>query len=283
MRILVIAASGFLGERVFKELVRRGHTVSGPSLAGNTFGRFDITDRESCQMSLEGGHFDSVVNLAGSGVTAGSASEGEMRRVNYGGAIALGEAIAATKKPPWLVHASSGTEPREAHTPESAYSASKAEGTRALGALLESARIPFSVARIHNTYGPSQPSGRFVMRVIKSLLAGEEVHVKYPSRVRDFCYVEDVVCHLADMAEITYSSSSVSEIGTGKGTSLWNLVEIVRRRLGSSTNVMMTPITWASDLNEYQVGNSGDPGFLLCETSLEDGIDKVLRSLRCDG
>lgn len=279
MKILVIAASGFLGGRVFTELVSRGHAVSGTSLSGKAFARFDVTDRESCRRSLARGHFDSVVNLAGRGVTAGSASEDEMHRVNYEGATAFGEAMAESKEPPWLVHAASSTEPKDSHAPESAYSASKAAGTQALVNILDSARISFSLARIHNTYGPLQPDGRFVMGVIRNLLAHEEVHVRHPMRVRDFCYVDDVVHHLADLAETTHCSSVVSEIGTGRGTSLSDLVEIVRCRVGASVNLMVATVNRGADPTEYQVADSESPDFLRCRTSLEDGIDRTLRSL----
>lgn len=279
MKILVIAASGFLGRRVYMELVRRGHTVTGTSVTDGDFVHLDVTDRASCRRTFDSGRFDSVVNLAGKGVTAGSASRREMHRVNYEGATALAEAIADAQNPPWLVHAASSTEPKATHNPESAYSASKSAGTQAFVCILDRALIPFSLARVHNVYGPLQPDGRFVMCAIRSLIAGVEVHLRHPVRVRDFCYVDDVVQHLADLSETTHPSRFVTEIGTGKGSRLGDLVELVRSRVGASPDLVVPHFTRSVDPNEYQVADSEGPGFLRCRTSLVNGIDMTIRSL----
>lgn len=278
MRVLVIGASGFLGSHVSKVLSGRGHAVLGTSTSRADLMRLDVSDRQACTNLLHREGVDAVVNLAGAGVTAGTANEDHMRRVNVHGAQALSDAIRSVATPPWLVHVASSTEPTGGAEPESPYSRSKALGTAILEDSLTRDGVPLAVVRVHNTYGASQPEGRFLMGAMRKLHRGEPFVVRFPQRVRDFCFIDDVATHLAAVVESPQEGVSHREIGTGTGTSLWEVGEMVRRRVGAPSHLLGRDMDPRHDPAPVDVASSGAVGFLECETTLHDGLDQVARS-----
>lgn len=278
MRILVIGASGFLGSHVCEVLLLRGHAVLGTSTSRGDLVRLDVSDRQACKTLLHRERLDAVINLAGAGVTAGTASEDQMLRVNFHGAQALSHAIRSVASPPWFVHVSSSTEPKGGAEPESPYSRSKALGTAMLEDSLTRDGVPLAVVRIHNTYGASQPDGRFLMSAMRKLHRGEPFVVQFPHRIRDFCFIEDVGTHLAAVVESPQEGVSHWEIGTGTGTSLWQAGDMVRRRVGAPAHLLGRDVDPRHDPAPVDVASSGDVGFLECETTLHDGLDQVARS-----
>ncbi|MEI8080503.1 MAG: NAD(P)-dependent oxidoreductase [Actinomycetes bacterium] len=279
MKVLVVGGTGFLGRPLCEELTRRGHQLHGASEAEDSPQRLDVTDPKSCRQVLRHERYDVVVNLAGSGVTGGSSSSQTMAQINHQGAITLAEAILTVENPPWVVHAASSTEPTDARAAESEYSRTKAAGTLSLASILSRAQVPFIVARIHNTYGPSQPAGRFVTSTIHTLREGKVVQVRYRDRVRDFCHVDDVTEHLADLVERRQLARVYTEIGTGVGTTIWAAADTIRVILGAPEGSVVALDNDDPDPSHYQVADASGPGFLRCATPLELGLEDTIGRL----
>ena len=129
MRVLVVGASGFLGRHLAAELLKRGNDVVGTSFSGVQARRLDVADPRACDSVITEESPDVVVNLAGAGVTAGSAADTAMVRANRDGPVNVaGACMAAGAR---LVHVASSTEPLPGMLPESVYSQTKSEGTSA--------------------------------------------------------------------------------------------------------------------------------------------------------
>ena len=283
MRALVIGASGFLGTAVVRELTARGHDVVGSSRGRRGYLRLDVTDPIACREVLERGRFDSVVNLAAVGVTAGTSSDHEMNVVNSMGAAVFARAMSELATPPWFVHASSSTEHTGNGTAESTYSTTKAAGTTATESQLRLAGLAHSIVRIHNTYGPDQPEGRFVMAAVTKLRRREQFTLNFPARVRDFCFGDDVVRHLADLLETPHRSATFREIGSGTGMTLEDASRLISERVGAPAELVLINTTTASDPNPSQVADASSPDFLECATSFQDGIDALVSRLIARG
>jgi nucleoside-diphosphate-sugar epimerase len=277
MKVLVAGGAGYLGSAVGAVLVDRGHVVIATSRSKSGFPRLDLADRRGVQAFIEAGEFDAIVNLAATGVTPGSASAEEMTAVNVNGAINLARAASSMPRRPWYVHVASSTEPRAGETPESGYSASKAAGTQSTTEFLTAKEMAFSIATIHNAYGPTQPAGRFVADVVRRLSRGEVVRIDHPDRVRDFCFVDDVVDHLASVAEEPreLNQASSCEIGAGLGTSLRTLAELACEVLNASPRLVECSEEPGLDHHSFRVAESAAPGFLRCSTPLRDGLRQV--------
>jgi len=274
MKVLVIGASGFLGTALCDELRRRGCEVVGTARMRPDLARLDVGDPAAVTRVLESVDPDTVVNLAASGVTAANAKVVDLERTNVVGARNVAVAVSQLARSPWYIHAASSTEVH--HAPpgvasESAYSRTKRSGTAGAGSILRGAGVPHSIARIHNTYGPGQPTGRLVRDAIDTLGRYERVVLRHPDRVRDFCFVDDVVRHVADIVERKHTALSY-EIGSGAGTTIREVVAAIARAVGAPAHLVVPSGSHGDDSHGYCVADRDLPGFLLCQTSLADGL-----------
>lgn len=279
MRTLVIGASGFLGRSVTRELAVRGHDVVGTSRSGNGCVPLDVTDARACSDLLTHGRFDSVINLAASGVTSGTATDLEMRSVNSTGALVLARALAELAAPPWFLHLSSSTEPRHGGVGESPYSVSKAKGTAAAELQLRESGLAHAIVRVHNTYGPGQPPGRFVMSAVLRLRDRVPLALRHPRRIRDFCFSADVVDHLVDLLEHPEPGAVHREIGTGRGLSLEAAAGVVCACVGAPPDLVVCGSGPSRDAHAVQVADSSSAGFLACTTPFDVGVAAVVSDL----
>ena len=278
----MIGGSGFVGRELVGSLKSAGAEVVVGSSSGTNGLRADVTDYAQVKAVIEPGGFDAVVNLAGVGVTRGSASEQLMDSVNALGAANVGRAVLGCAQPPWLVHVASSVEVPESELPESRYGATKAAGTKLLAREFADAGAPFAIAVLHNTYGPGQPAGRFVCSAISSLSRGEELVIRHPHRVRDFCLVTDVGRRLAEVALEPGGKVATFEIGTGVGTTLSEAAGVVAGVVGADPGL----VVWddrrdaMEDEHAYRVADRDSPGFLRCPTGFEEGISLTVEVSR---
>ena len=265
-----------------QELLDRGHEVTGTARSGRGrpgFVALDITDSASCREVFLVEKFEAVINLAGLGVSAGSASRWAMDSVNRLGSSVLAKAALSAPSGPWFVNAASSTEVPEGVPPESEYGASKARGTNAVAAEFAENDAAYASAVIHNTYGPDQPAGRFVISIFDQLGSGQPMAIHFPQRVRDFCFVKDVAEHLATIAENPAAKPVECEIGTGVGTTLWDAAEMIRTLIGADESLLRTEEPQMEDAHRFRVADSEAAGFALCTSSLADGIEIVAEEL----
>ena len=272
---MVAGASGFLGRHVGAALERRGHQVLEVSRSGLTGTQLDVTDAARCASIIADAGPDAVINLAGAGVTAGSASDDDMARANREGPANLASAsVAAGAR---LLHVASSTEPLPGALPESVYSQTKAEGTARIGDLMRAHPGYLSVARVHNAYGVDQPAGRFIIDLIHHMRAGADFTVRFPERVRDFCPVDEVAGVLADLAEDPLANDRWFDIGTTEGVTLLQAALMVRDLFGASA----AQVHWAegSAADPAPSSVAGDAGMetLACPTTLARGLEALRR------
>ncbi len=272
---MVVGASGFLGRHVGAALERRGHQVLEASRSGLAGSQLDVTDAQRCESLIADAAPDVVINLAGAGVTAGSASDDEMARANREGPANLASAsVAAGAR---LVHVASSTEPLPCALPESVYSKTKADGTARVGDLMRAHPGHLSVARVHNAYGSDQPAGRFIIDLIHHMKAGADFIVRFPDRVRDFCSVDEVAGLLADLAEDASANDRAFDIGTAEGVTLLEAALMVRDVFGTSA----AQVQWAegSAADPAPSSVAGDAGMetLACPTTLARGLEGMKR------
>ena len=268
----MVGASGFLGRHVVPELRSRGHEVVAASRSGADGEALDVTDAAGCADVVARVHPGVVLNLAGAGVTAGSAGEDEMARVNLDGPGNVADA--AARHGARLVHVASSTEPLAGHLPESVYSRTKADGTARVARAMEDGDARICIARVHNAYGADQPRGRFVGDVIRHMAAGGEFTVRYPGRIRDFCLVDDVAARLADLASDPDAHGQF-DIGTGTGVSLLRAATMIRDGFGAPDAQLHWAEGPAADPAPSSVAGDAGLTVLTCPTTLADGLERL--------
>jgi UDP-glucose 4-epimerase len=221
LRVVVLGGTGFLGAALCQRLRAGGAEVIAVShrVSADVDPRtWDIGDRHAAPRALARLKPHVVVNLAGAGVTRGSANQSVMRAVNAEGPAYLADAVARAGSPPYLIHAASSRELAADATGRDgdSYGASKAAGTAAVLATLKNGSIEGAILRIHNAYGPGQPPDRFVAWLVRRARDGELIKLNEPYQALDFVYVDDVAEALAQAATLRPEAREILDIGTGE-------------------------------------------------------------------
>ena len=266
MNFLITGAAGFLGSSLANQLAREGHQVRGiddlstgnpQALAPDVhFTRGDVSDRPKLWTLLQ--EVDVVYHLAARvSVPESILYPRDYNNVNVGGTVALMEAMrdVGVRR---VVLASSGAvygdqadQPlKESLTPNprSPYAVSKLAAeyyVRTIGGLWG---IDTVSLRIFNAYGPGQhlPASHppVVPHYLKQALrSGTLVAHGDGSQTRDYVYVDDVVSGLVAAATAPNINGLVINIGSGKETSIKDLIKCVQDVTGSNAEVIYNPKT----------------------------------------
>ena len=232
MSVLVLGASGFLGRHITGALRDSGNEAITVGRSGSMDVVVNATHMGSLESVVREVDLSSVINLLGAGLSDTNADAREMEAVNARFPAHLAELLAKVAPGCHLIHAASSTEaPAADGSYESEYSRTKAEGTSALASL--GVDLPITILRVHNTYGVDQPRQRFVASVIDSLIAGRNIELRFPERVRDFVHVDDVASSFVAAVGNSVDRLERYEAGTGVGTSLGSVVRIVAALMGA--------------------------------------------------
>ena len=261
MNFLITGAAGFLGSSLANQLSREGHQVRGlddlstgdPKALGPDvhFTRGDMSDRPKLWTLLQ--EVDVVYHLAARvSVPESILYPRDYNNVNVGGTVALMEAMrdVGVRR---VVLASSGSvygdlssQPLKESlipNPRSPYAVSKLAAefyVRTIGGLWGIETVSL---RIFNAYGPGQhlPASHppVVPHYLKQALRGGTLVAHGDgSQTRDYVYVDDVVSGMVAAATAPNIDGMVINIGSGKETSITELIRCVQDVTGSHTEVI---------------------------------------------
>jgi UDP-glucose 4-epimerase len=261
MNFLITGAAGFLGSSLANQLAREGHQIRGlddlstgdPQALGPDvhFTRGDVSDRPKLWTLLQ--EVDVVYHLAARvSVPESILYPRDYNNVNVGGTVALMEAMrdVGVRR---VVLASSGAvygdlaeQPlKESVTPNphSPYAVSKLAAeyyVRTIGGLWGIETVSL---RIFNAYGPGQhvPASHppVVPHYLKQAQRGGTLVVHGDgSQTRDYVYADDVISGMVAAATAPNIDGLVINIGSGKETSIRELIKCVQDVTGSNAEVI---------------------------------------------
>ncbi|MBX7250649.1 MAG: NAD-dependent epimerase/dehydratase family protein [Candidatus Promineofilum sp.] len=261
MRFLVTGGAGFLGATLANRLAADGHTVQALDDLSNgdaarlsqavAFTRGDVDNVPLLWSLLQ--EVDCVYHLAARvSVPQSLLYPREYARVNVGGTVALMEAMRDTGVGR-VVFTSSGAvygrQPRQPVReddpphPDSPYAVSKWAAEQYVSTIGELWGLETVALRIFNAYGPGQAlpvsHAPVVPRFLQAALTGGSLVVYGDGRqTRDYVYVDDVVNALVAAATATGLNRQVVNIGSGRETSVAELIAHVERATGRRANVI---------------------------------------------
>lgn len=269
--ILITGGAGFIGSTLANYLVKENYvTVIDDLSMGNisnlvgseklTFIEGSVTDGILMERLLKAEEFDYIFHLAAIASVADSVARPvETHQVNFESVLLLLELIRKYQKSVQrLVFASSaavyGDEPTLPKQEESVirpltpYAVDKFAAEQYVLDYCHLYEVPTSAVRFFNVYGPNQnPSSPYsgVISILvdryKKALAGEEsVFTLFGdgSQSRDFVYIEDVVQALMLVAEKKEALGQQFNVGTGKTTTLNELIMIMDEELQTKLQVV---------------------------------------------
>jgi len=302
-RVLVTGADGFMGSHLAERLVREGARVSiyirGNSITGTvlytlknlapfekTFEHI-ITGNIASQDAVElirKNKPETIFHLAADAYVPNSFEHPrEVIESNFWGTINVLEAVRMVPKIKRIVCTSSseiyGTAQAasidENHplNPSSPYAASKVAADRAAYSYFNTYRLPISIIRPFNTYGPRHTYD-VIPKFIRLALEGRPLTVHGDgSQSRDFTYVDDMVEAFLVMGRHPKAIGRAVNFGTGKDVSIKTLAQRIRRLTGDRSEIKYIPHR-TSEVNRL-ICNAGLAKKLFgwkARVSLEEGL-----------
>ncbi|HEU4383918.1 MAG TPA: NAD-dependent epimerase/dehydratase family protein [Anaeromyxobacteraceae bacterium] len=263
MKALVTGAAGFLGSRLVRLLLARGHAVRALLRPGQALGplagleveeaRGDVTEPHSLERAVEG--CDWAFHLAG---VRRAASRQLFLEVNAEGTRHLVEAcLSAAPGLARLVLAGSlaaagpsatGKREEDPLQPAEWYGESKAEAERI--ALSYAGRLPVTVARPPRIVGPGDRENLVFFKIVK---AGFLLDLRGPPRPLSFVDVEDCARGFLLLAESPAAPGEAFFLASEERTDLVGLQRQVARALGVSPRALPVPaallsaLAWVAD------------------------------------
>jgi UDP-glucose 4-epimerase len=264
MNFMITGAAGFLGSNLANYLVREGHQVRGLDdlSAGNPealssdvlFTRGDVNDRPKLWTLLQ--DVDCVYHLAARvAVPESVLYPREYNATNVGGTVSLMEAMrdVGVRRVVFVssgaVYGDQGEQPLDERArpfPRSPYAVSKLAAEYYVRTIGDLWGIDTISLRVFNAYGPGQhlpPSHPPVIPNFLRQAIGGGTLVMYGdgSQTRDYVFVDDVVNAMIAASTAPKVDNLVINIGSGKETSLKDLVRLIMEATGMKTEVILNP------------------------------------------
>tara|TARA_B100000242_G_C43019688_1_gene474461 strand:- start:269 stop:1267 length:999 start_codon:yes stop_codon:yes gene_type:complete len=121
---------------------------------------------------------------------------------------------------------------------QSPYSASKIAADKLVESYNLSFGLPVITARPFNTYGPRQTARAVIPTIIFQLLTNKKnINLGSLAPTRDFNYVKDTIEAMITLAFSKNLDGEVFNIGTGKETSIYELVKILMDITGNKVEI----------------------------------------------
>jgi dolichol-phosphate mannosyltransferase len=295
-RAIVTGGAGFVAANLVRRLLQEGHEVVATVRPQSDTWRIDDVhaDVECAELDIKAAkdvaNFvgrvkpETIFHLAAHGAYSW---QNERRRIfdtNLGGTMNVLEAAVAHGVGAVVVAGSSSEygfkdhspAETEALEPNSDYAVAKAAATLLAGYIGRSESLNVVTLRLYSAYGPWEDPGRLVPTLVSSALSGCLPLLADPDIARDFVFVADAVDAFIKAAERAPAASGrVFNLGTGRQTTLREIVETARRLFGVKEEPVWNAMpqrtwdtkTWVADSAEIRAELGWEP-----RTSLEQGL-----------
>jgi dolichol-phosphate mannosyltransferase len=254
-RALVTGGTGFVGANLVRRLLRDGHEVHLLLRAQSDMRRLkDVTadlrrhvavlaDAPSVARSVADARPDWIFHLAAYGAYSWQNDLAAMLQTNVVGSANVVQAglqhgfeafVAAGSSSEYGLkdHPPSETEWLE---PNSDYGVTKAAATLFCRHTSLRCDVSLTTLRLYSVYGPYEDEGRLMPTLVRHALQGAWPPLVQPGTARDFVYVDDVVEAFLAAARPDVPRGAVYNVGSGRQTSLRDLVELARGMFGVTT------------------------------------------------
>jgi len=290
--VLVTGGAGFIGHHLLQRLSRAQADLTCADIkrlredAGKVrYCALDITDADSVDQTVRGR--DIVIHLASRNFATSLEDPVSDYATGIDGTLNILEAARKNDvdrviyASSYMVYGPKDEIPVKEDVlckPLSPYGVSKFAGENYCRLYSDNHGISTICLRFTNVYGPFQESGYLVPNLIARIGSDRGVDVFGDGgQTRDFIYVEDVAEAVLRACNLTESSHSVINVGTGTETSVLELISAIGRELGKRPTVKFHRARegemkrFAADISKMKELLHYSPGH-----GLEEGIRKTI-------
>lgn len=264
-KVLVTGAEGFIGSNLTEELARQGAEVRA-FIFYNSFGKwgwFDKTEAELLKnIAIFPGdirdphrvaeavrnqeiilHLASLVGIPYSYHAPDSYVDtnvkGTLNVVNACRSAGVKRVIYTSTSEAYGTALYVPIDEKHPLQPQSPYSASKIAAENIALSFYYSFKLPVTVLRPFNTFGPRQSARAIIPTIISQIYAGKRtIELGNLTPTRDFNYVKDTVSAFMRLAESSDVDGEVFNSGSGREISMKDLVELIIKITGRNVRVV---------------------------------------------
>jgi nucleoside-diphosphate-sugar epimerase len=251
-RVLITGAAGFVGANLAIRGLAEGNDVCAVLRPGSDRWRLesierhlrvietDLRDGASVSRTVAEARPDWVFHTAAYGAYSWQTDAAQIVATNVDGTTNLLQACARAGVEAF-VHAGSSSEygrcdhpavETDPAAPESDYAVSKLRATECCRSFADSQQLSTITLRLYSVFGPLEDPRRLVPALIVHGLSGRLPPLADPASAHDFVHIEDVCEAFVRAATAAPTgASTVYNVGTGRQTTLADLVELVRALL----------------------------------------------------
>jgi|SRR5690554_1483219 UDP-glucuronate 4-epimerase len=276
MKILVTGAAGFIGFHLSRQLLGKGHEVTGvDSISGYystrlkqdrvellspyrmfSFSEMDVCNRSDIESLFASGNFDMVIHLAAQpGVRYSIDAPHKYIESNIVGFLNVLEASRQNRVSHFLYASSSSvygnrvggsfSEAGDTDHPESLYAATKKSNELIAYSYTRQFGIQAIGLRFFSVYGPWGRPDMAYFSFTKKILRGELVPVfNNGEMVRDFTYIDDICNGVVSLVETVdkLPQYKVYNLGNNKPLKISQLIEAIEEALGRKALIDLKPM-----------------------------------------
>lgn len=262
-KVLVTGADGFIGSHLVELLVEKGYSVRALSQY-NSFNNWgwledlkclpdievvtgDVRDPFLCQKITEG--VDTIFHLAALiAIPYSYVAPQSYVDTNVDGTVNICKA-AMQNNVQRVIHTSTsevyGTaqyvpiDEKHPLQPQSPYSASKISSDMMAMSFYNSFKLPLTIARPFNTYGPRQSARAVIPTIITQLAQGQkEIKLGDVTPTRDFNYVSDTCRGFLALAEAESTFGKTVNIGSNYEISIGDTFNLIKKIMNVDAKVL---------------------------------------------
>jgi dTDP-glucose 4,6-dehydratase len=310
--VLVTGAGGFIGSHLVEELLERGQRVRAlvRYTSGGGIGFLqevvqrrerlaivhgDIRDARAVRQAATGCrriyHLAALIGIPYSYIAPDS-----YVAVNVQGTLHILEAARELGVERVVVTSTSEVYGTAQYTPiderhplnaQSPYAATKVGADQLALSYHRCYDLPVTVVRPFNTYGPRQSARAVVPTIITQALAADRIQLGSLDPVRDLVFVKDTARGFVALADAAEAVGKVTNLATGVGVSVGELVEHIGRIVGRRLTVVSSEDRRRPAASEvYRLLGSAQQARALAgwqaQTGLDDGLTQTVAWVRAN-
>ncbi len=291
MKILILGSEGFVGNNLVYGLSKSHEIFCADMVDHSThknYSQFNVVDSKSVMDTIQ--NVDVVIDLVAHSLVSSIEGPVKNAEVNIIGLLNILEACRRNDIQKLIFTSASSLvgEPKTFHVdenhvavPKTAYGITKLASEHYLRLYFELYGLDYVTFRFFNIYGPHQKNG-LIPTLYNRIINDEPLTIfGKGDQVRDYVYIEDIIPFFEKACISDIGNNSVYNMGTGNGTTIKEIIEILAKTLQIEPKIEYKPVrpgeigNFVSDTSHIKSSFGSIPN-----TSVIGGLEKTVNWLQ---